>query len=115
MEQLVNQAAKHRYMSGGQVKVPLTVRTQGGRRLVAGRAARAAGRGMVRARARPQGRLRLDGRATSAACSGRAIYDDNPVVFFEHRNLYPLKEEVPDELEPIPLGKAPRAPRGRET
>src|ERR671935_1167853 len=30
MEQLVNQAAKHRYMSGGQVKVPLTVRTQGG-------------------------------------------------------------------------------------
>src|SRR5215211_8054366 len=30
MEQLVNQAAKHRYMSGGQVKVPLTIRTQGG-------------------------------------------------------------------------------------
>ena len=30
MEQLVNQTAKHRYMSGGQVKVPLTVRTQGG-------------------------------------------------------------------------------------
>src|SRR5690349_25064341 len=30
MEQIVNQAAKHRYMSGGQVKVPLTVRTQGG-------------------------------------------------------------------------------------
>src|SRR2546430_16460461 len=29
-EQLVNQAAKHRYMSGGQLKVPLTVRTQGG-------------------------------------------------------------------------------------
>src|SRR4026209_1814061 len=32
MEQLVNQAAKHRYMSGGQLKVPLTVRTQGGAR-----------------------------------------------------------------------------------
>src|ERR687886_219913 len=30
MEQIVNQAAKHRYMSGGQVKVPLTIRTQGG-------------------------------------------------------------------------------------
>src|SRR4026207_1227555 len=30
MEQIVNQAAKHRYMSGGQLKVPLTVRTQGG-------------------------------------------------------------------------------------
>src|ERR687883_414423 len=35
-----------------------------------------------------------------------AIYDDNPVVFFEHRTLYPLKEDVPEELEPIPLGKA---------
>ena len=35
-----------------------------------------------------------------------AIYDDNPVVFFEHRTLYPIKGEVPDELEPIPLGKA---------
>ena len=30
MEQIVNQAAKHRYMSGGQIKVPLTIRTQGG-------------------------------------------------------------------------------------
>jgi len=35
-----------------------------------------------------------------------AIYDDNPVVFFEHRTLYPIKGDVPDELEPIPLGKA---------
>jgi pyruvate dehydrogenase E1 component beta subunit len=35
-----------------------------------------------------------------------AIYDDNPVIFFEHRTLYPIKGEVPDELEPIPLGKA---------
>jgi pyruvate dehydrogenase E1 component beta subunit len=35
-----------------------------------------------------------------------SIYEDNPVVFFEHRLLYPVKGEVPDELEPIPLGKA---------
>ena len=35
-----------------------------------------------------------------------SIYDDNTVIFFEHRILYPIKEEVPDELEPIPLGKA---------
>jgi len=35
-----------------------------------------------------------------------AIYDDNPVVFFEHRTLYGIKEEVPDELEPIEIGKA---------
>ena len=60
MEQIVNQAAKHRYMSGGQLKVPLTIRTQGGAGWSPGRAARAAGRGVVRARARPEGRLRLD-------------------------------------------------------
>ena len=35
-----------------------------------------------------------------------SIHDDNPVIFFEHRTLYPIKGEVPDELEPIPLGKA---------
>ena len=35
-----------------------------------------------------------------------SIYDDNPVIFFEHRLLYPIKEEVPEKLEPIPLGKA---------
>jgi pyruvate dehydrogenase E1 component beta subunit len=35
-----------------------------------------------------------------------SIYDDNPVVFFEHRTLYGIKEDVPDELEPIPLGEA---------
>jgi pyruvate dehydrogenase E1 component beta subunit len=35
-----------------------------------------------------------------------AIYDDNPVIFFEHRLLYPVKGEVPDKLEPVPIGKA---------
>jgi pyruvate/2-oxoglutarate/acetoin dehydrogenase E1 component len=35
-----------------------------------------------------------------------SIYDDNPVVFFEHRTLYGIKEDVPDELEPIPIGQA---------
>src|SRR5439155_23552890 len=35
-----------------------------------------------------------------------SIYDDNTVVFFEHRTLYPIKEDVPDELEAIALGQA---------
>src|SRR5918912_94982 len=34
-----------------------------------------------------------------------AIYDDNPVIFFEHRTLYGIKEDVPDELEPIAIGQ----------
>jgi pyruvate/2-oxoglutarate/acetoin dehydrogenase E1 component len=35
-----------------------------------------------------------------------SIYDDNPVIFFEHRTLYGLKAEVPDEIDGIELGKA---------
>jgi acetoin:2,6-dichlorophenolindophenol oxidoreductase subunit beta len=35
-----------------------------------------------------------------------SIYDDNPTIFFEHRLLYPVKGEVPEELEPLPIGKA---------
>jgi pyruvate dehydrogenase E1 component beta subunit len=43
-----------------------------------------------------------------------AIYDDNPVVFFEHRLLYPVKGQVPEELEPIPFGKARVAREGTD-
>ena len=71
MEQLVNQAAKHRYMSGGQIKVPLTVRTQGGAGWSPGRPARTAGRGLVLSTC-PASRLSTRRRPpTSAACSGR--------------------------------------------
>src|SRR5438876_1093718 len=35
-----------------------------------------------------------------------SIYDDNPVVFFEHRTLYGIKGNVPEKIEPIPIGKA---------
>src|SRR5439155_1065723 len=35
-----------------------------------------------------------------------SIYDDNPVVFFEHRTLYGIKGSVPEKIEPIPIGKA---------
>ena len=59
-EQIVNQAAKHRYMSGGQLKVPLTIRTQGGAGWSPRRSARAAARGVVRPHSGPESRLRLD-------------------------------------------------------
>jgi pyruvate dehydrogenase E1 component beta subunit len=105
MEQLVNQAAKHRTMSGGQVKVPLTIRTQGG----AGWSPGAQHAQQLEAWFVHVPGLKVVFASTPADVRGllpTAISDDNPVVFFEHRTLYPLKGEVPDELEPIPLGEA---------
>jgi pyruvate dehydrogenase E1 component beta subunit len=105
MEQLVNQAAKHRTMSGGQVSVPLTIRTQGG----AGWSPGAQHAQQLEAWFVHVPGLKVVFASTPEDVRGllwSAIYDDNPVVFFEHRTLYPIKGEVPDELEPIPLGKA---------
>src|SRR3712207_2297000 len=104
MEQIVNQAAKHRTMSGGQLKVPLTVRTQGG----AGWSP-----GAQHAQQLEAWFVHVPGLKVVYASSPEdvrgllwsAIYDDNPVVFFEHRLLYGIKGDVPDEIEPIPLGK----------
>jgi acetoin:2,6-dichlorophenolindophenol oxidoreductase subunit beta len=104
-EQVVNQAAKHRYMSGGQLKVPVTVRTQGG----AGWSPGAQHAQQLEAWFAHIPGLKVVFASTPTDVRGllwSAIYDDNPVVFFEHRTLYGLKEEVPDELEPIELGKA---------
>src|SRR5205085_4466493 len=104
-EQLVNQAAKNRYMSGGQLKVPLTVRTQGG----AGWSPGAQHAQQLEAWFVHIPGLKVVFPATPSDVRGllyASIYDDNPVVFFEHRMLYGVKEEVPDELEPIELGKA---------
>jgi pyruvate dehydrogenase E1 component beta subunit len=104
MEQLVNQAAKHRYMSGGQVKVPLTIRTQGG----AGWSPGAQHAQQVEAWFVGVPGLKVVFPAFPSDARGllwSAIYDDNPVVVFEHRLLYPIKEDVPGELEPVPIGK----------
>jgi acetoin:2,6-dichlorophenolindophenol oxidoreductase subunit beta len=105
LEQIVNQAAKHRYMSGGQVTVPLTIRTQGG----AGWSPGAQHAQQLEAWLVHIPGLKVVFPSTPEDVRGllwTAIYDDNPVVFFEHRLLYPVKGDVPTELEPIPLGKA---------
>jgi acetoin:2,6-dichlorophenolindophenol oxidoreductase subunit beta len=105
LEQIVNQAAKHRYMSGGQLKVPLTIRTQGG----AGWSPGAQHAQQLEAWLVHVPGLKVVFASSPADARGllwSAIYDDNPVIFFEHRLLYPVREEVPEKLEPIPLGKA---------
>ena len=105
MEQIVNQAAKHRYMSGGQLKVPLTIRTQGG----AGWSPGAQHAQQLEAWFVHVPGLKVAFPSTPEDVRNllyASIYDDNPVIFFEHRTLYGLKGDVPEELEPIPLGKA---------
>ena len=105
LEQIVNQAAKHRYMSGGQLKVPLTVRTQGG----AGWSPGAQHAQQLEAWLVHVPGLKVAYPSMPEDVRGllwTAIYDDNPVILFEHRLLYPVKGQVPEELEPIPLGKA---------
>jgi len=105
MEQLVNQAAKHRYMSGGQLTVPLTVRTQGG----AGWSPGAQHAQQLEAWFVHVPGLKVVFPSTPEDVRGllwSSIYDDNPVIFFEHRTLYGLKGEVPDQIDPIELGQA---------
>src|SRR6187551_1738601 len=105
LEQIVNQAAKHRYMSGGQIKVPLTIRTQGG----AGWSP-----GAQHAQQLEAWLVHVPGLKVVFASSPEdvrgllwsSIYEDNPIVFFEHRTLYGIKGEVPDQIEPIEIGKA---------
>jgi pyruvate dehydrogenase E1 component beta subunit len=105
LEQIVNQGAKHRYMSGGQVKVPLTIRTQGG----AGWSPGAQHAQQLEAWLVHIPGLKVAFPSTPEDVRGilwSAIYDDNPVIVFEHRLLYPVKGEVPEKLDAIPLGKA---------
>jgi pyruvate dehydrogenase E1 component beta subunit len=105
MEQLVNQAAKARYMSGGQLKVPLTIRTQGG----AGWSPGAQHAQQLESWFVHVPGLKVVFASTPSDVRGlltSAIYDDNPVIFFEHRTLYGIKEQVSDRIEPIPIGQA---------
>jgi pyruvate dehydrogenase E1 component beta subunit len=105
MEQIVSQAAKHRYMSGGQIKVPITIRTQGG----AGWSPGAQHAQQLEAWFVHVPGLKVVFPSTPEDVRGllwSSIYEDNPIVFFEHRTLYGIKGEVPDEIQPIEIGKA---------
>src|ERR671929_1948191 len=105
LEQIVNQAAKHRLMSGGQLTVPLTIRTQGG----AGWSP-----GAQHAQQLEAWFVHVPGLKVVFASSPNdargllwsSIYDDNPVIFFEHRLLYPVKGEASDSIEPVEFGRA---------
>lgn len=105
MDQIVNQIAKYRYMSGGQFKVPLTIRSaQGGGVGFGTQHSQTAENWLMNT---PGLKIVVPGNPADAYGLLRgAIREDNPVVVLEHKGLYNMKDEVPDDLGPLPLGKA---------
>lgn len=105
-DQLVNQLAKARYMSGGKARVPVTVRVTTG----------APGSAAAQHSQSPEGwymnvpGLKIAVPATPADAKGllrTAIRGADPVLFFEHKMLYATKGEVPDDPDfAVPFGQA---------
>ena len=104
LEQIVNQAAKLRYMFGGKAKVPIVVRTPGGGGI--GLAAQHSQSIEVLFFHFPGLKVVMPSSAYDVkGLLSSSIADDNPVVFFEHKLLYNTKQDVPEDLYKIPLGK----------
>ena len=113
LDQLVNAAAKAYAMSGGQLSVPLVLRTQGG----AGyRGAAQHSQSLESWLTHVPGlKVVMPSRAVDAAgLLATAIADPNPVVFIENKTLYFRREEVPEEPEPVPIGRAATLRRGSD-
>ncbi len=111
MDQLVNHAAKLHYMSGGQLKIPLTVRVQCG---ISGNMGAHHSQSLESWLAHVPG-LKVVMPSNSADAKGllkAAIRDDNPVVFIEHRGLYWTRGQVPEGDHLVPIGKAAVAREG---
>lgn len=105
MEQIVNQAAKIRYMSGGQCQVPLTIRLTMG----AGRSSAAQHSQSLHAIFAHVPGLKVVVPSCPADARGllkTAIRDDNPVLFFEDKMMYNDIGPVPEADDPIPFGQA---------
>jgi len=105
MDQVANEIAKGRYMFGEQYKVPLTIRAPAG---VGGSAGPQHSQCLEAWFAHIPG-LKVVMPSTVYDVKGllkSSVRDDNPVLFIEHKRLYSLKEEIPEEEYTIPLGQA---------
>ncbi|MCG8484406.1 MAG: alpha-ketoacid dehydrogenase subunit beta [Clostridia bacterium] len=112
-DQLVNQAAKMRYMYGGNIELPLVIRFPGGGGI---QAAAQHSQNLENLLVHIPG-LKVVYPTTVEDARGlmlAAIQDKNPVMFFEHKYLYAAMEQVEEEFEPIPLGKASIRKEGKD-
>ncbi|WP_312811634.1 alpha-ketoacid dehydrogenase subunit beta [Sedimentibacter sp.] len=105
-DQILNQAAKIRYMYGGKATLPLVIRGQQG----IGRGNAATHSQSTEAIFMHIPGLKVAMPSTPADAAGllrAALRDNNPIMFFEHKLLYSVKGEVPDDPDfVIPFGKA---------
>jgi pyruvate dehydrogenase E1 component beta subunit len=113
MDQIINNAAKLRHMSGGQLRCPMVVRGPGG---AGGRLSSQHSQALEAHYAHCPG-LKVVAPATPADAKGllkSAIRDDNPVIMIEGERLYSLKGEVPEGEHIVPIGKADVKREGRD-
>lgn len=112
-DQLINQAAKMRYMFGGRITVPMVLRTQGG----AGRSSAAQHSQSLEAWFTHVPGLKVVMPSMPKDAKGllkSAIRDPNPVLFIEHKLLYNTKGDVPEGEYTVPIGKARIARKGTD-
>jgi pyruvate dehydrogenase E1 component beta subunit len=113
MDQIVNNAAKLRHMSGGQLRCPIVFRGPGG---AGGRLSSQHSQALESTYAHFPG-LKVVAPATPADAKGllkSAIRDENPVIMIEGERLYALKGEVPEGEHVVPLGKADIKREGKD-
>jgi len=113
MDQIANQAAKMRYMFGGQAKVPVVIRTPFG----AGVNIATHHSQSLEAWFMHVPGLKIAIPSTPYDAKGllkTAIRGDDPVMFFEHKLLYPVEGEVPQEEYTVPFGVADVKRKGKD-
>ncbi len=113
MDQIVNSIAKERYRFAGQFEAPVTIRTPAG---AAGGAGCDHSQSFEAWLAHVPG-LNVVMPSTAYDLKGllkSSIRDDDPVIFIEHKGLYPMKVEIPEEEYTIPLGKADIKRQGKD-
>ena len=113
MNAILNHAAKLRYMSGGQLKIPLVVRAAIGAGVSA--AAQHSSTNVAMFANHPG--LKVVAPATPYDAKGlflSAIRDQNPVMFFEHKKLYRMRGPVPEEDYMVKIGRAKTLVEGED-
>jgi pyruvate/2-oxoglutarate/acetoin dehydrogenase E1 component len=113
MDCLVNQTGKYRYMSGGQLAVPLVVRTQAGA---------AGGAAAQHSQSLEAWFIHVPGLVVVAPASPVEAYGllksairlGDPVLFIEHKRLYTMKQDLADDIELPPIGRARIASSGTD-